>query len=142
MGYLSEKIAYIKGLCDGLDIEGEKTGRVLSAVIEALEEAAGEIEELSAHQRGIADRLEDVEDELDDMICGGDFTDIGDWDGEEEEYSFQCPDCGEMVYFDPEMLESDEEYIVCPNCKKKIELEFDCDEGIDCSDCGGCGDEE
>ena len=39
MGYLSEKVAYLKGLCDGMDISSEtKEGKLLGAIIEVLDD--------------------------------------------------------------------------------------------------------
>ena len=38
--------------------------------------------------------------------------------GDEEDDDFvelQCPECGETIYFDEDMLESGEE-LLCPNC--------------------------
>ncbi len=146
MANLSERIAYLKGLCDGLNINESKEGKVLKAVIDALGDVASEIANIAEVQQEMQLQVDDVEDavaDLEDEIYGDyDFDDIDDEDSDdwedEEEYSFCCPECGEMIYFDIDMLESDEEYIVCPNCNKKIELEFDCDLGVDCSD----GDDE
>ena len=41
-----------------------------------------------------------------------------DEDGDDEDDDFvelQCPECGETIYFDEDMLESGEE-LLCPNC--------------------------
>ena len=45
-------------------------------------------------------------------------VDDEDEDGDEEDDDFvelQCPECGETIYFDEDMLESGEE-LLCPNC--------------------------
>lgn len=141
MGSLSERVAYLKGLCDGLKINESDEGKVLKAVVDALEDVVTKVESISEQQHEMQFQIDDIEDALtcfeDEFYGGEDFDGDDDWD-DDEEYSFCCPECGEMVYVDVDMLESDEDYIVCPNCNKKIELEFDCDLGVDCSD----GDDE
>ena len=54
------------------------------------------------------DFAEDYDDELDG---GGDYFEI------------ECPNCGEDVMIDFDMIDDDSE-IVCPNCHEEIELEF------------------
>ncbi len=158
MGYLSEKVAYLKGLCDGLEVDkATKEGKILSAIIEVLDEMAVEVEEntfmldetqnqldevdealsdLEDEVDAISDDLSDIEDifdELEELEDDEDFDpeDYLDVDDEEdmweEEYSFECPKCGDLVYLDPSLLDGDESQIVCPNCKEPIALEFDCD---------------
>ena len=54
--------------------------------------------------------LNEDEDDYDD--------DEEDEDGDDEDDDFvelQCPECGETIYFDEDMLESGEE-LLCPNC--------------------------
>lgn len=159
MGYISEKVAYLKGLADGLELDKTtKEGKVLAAIIEVLDEMAVEVEETALVQEemqsqldevdealsdledevdAISDDLSDIEDifdeleELDDEdedFDPADYMDVDDEDEEwEEEYSFECPKCGDLVYIDPSLLEDSENQIVCPNCKEPIALEFDCD---------------
>ena len=44
-------------------------------------------------------------------LCCDDFDD--------DFVEVECPHCGETVYFDQDMLESDEE-LICPNCNKPV----------------------
>lgn len=145
MGYLSEKAAYLKGLADGLEIKNDtKEGKLLGAIIEVLDEIALEVDDMVIIQEDMQQQLDDVdndlseledayyelEDDLDDFEddfedSEDDLEEMEDWD---EEYSFECPKCGDMVYINPELIDDDVKYIVCPNCKEKIELEFDCED--------------
>ena len=158
MGYLSEKVAYLKGLSEGLEIKDDsKEGKLIAAIIDALGEIAGEVEDISLMQDEMQSQLDDVDevlsdledevdaisddlsdiedifDELEDMddddedFDPEDYLSYDDDDEWEEEYSFECPKCGDTVYVDPALLDSDEECIVCPNCNESIALEFDCD---------------
>ncbi len=142
MGYLSEKVAYLKGLCDGLELDGTtKEGKILSAIVEVLDEIAVEVDDMVIIQDDMQEQLDDVDedlasleddfyeldDELDDDFDDEDWDDMED-EELEEEYSFECPKCGDLIYFDPNLLDEDVESIVCPNCKEKIVLEFDSEE--------------
>ncbi|MCD8049692.1 MAG: hypothetical protein LUG52_08900 [Clostridia bacterium] len=151
MDNLSKKVAYLKGLAEGLDIKEGKEGKLLSAIIDVLNDMAAEIEDMSDYCDEVYNSISDLSDEvseIEDDLYGNDddfsFPDDDeddendDWLDDDSEYSFECPECGETIYIDLETLESDEEYIVCPNCKNKIELDFDSDCGID-PDCGSCG---
>ena len=142
MGYLSEKVAYLKGLSDGMEIKNDsKEGKLLSAIIETLEEMAAEVEDTILMQDEMQEQLDEVDEaladleeefyELDDDLDEDEDFDPDEilneaWD-DEEEYSFECPKCGDMVYFDISLLEDGEENLICPNCKEPIVLEFECD---------------
>ncbi|MBR5535698.1 MAG: hypothetical protein IKU60_03525 [Clostridia bacterium] len=144
MGYLSEKAAYLKGLAEGLDVGNDtKEGKLLNAIIEMLDEVALEVDDMVIIQEDMQEQLDvvdndlsdledafyeldedldDLDDEFDDDDLEEDFDE--EWD---EEYSFECPKCGDVVHFNPELIDDDVKFIVCPNCGTKIELEFDCD---------------
>ena len=138
MSKICETIAYIKGLAEGLQLDDStKEGKVLLAVIEALDDLAiasdmhdETIGDLIDGIGSINEDLSDLEDFVfdDDNIGGrGDDDDDGEIDElDDEEFvddfiELECPDCGDTVYFDPEMIEMDENPI-CPNCGGVIEL--------------------
>ena len=147
MGYLSEKAAYLKGLADGLEIDkSTKEGKLLSAIIETLDEMAMEVDDMVIIQEDMQEQLDDVDTALSDLeddyyALDDDLDDLDEFDDEledfdeediedeewEETYSFECPKCGDMIYIDLGLLDSEEEFVICPNCKERIELEFDCD---------------
>lgn len=122
MSKISEKVAYLDGLMEGLDLEDVKLKKLFTAVIDALDEIA---EEISDHEDAIAeideslDEVYDVMDDYDEILFGED-----DEDEEEEDDDFfevVCPNCGETVYFDEDMLDNPEG-LLCPNCNETIDL--------------------
>ncbi len=130
MSYLTEKIAYIQGLAEGLEIdETTKEGKLLLAIVEALADTADEICDIEDMQDEMQLQLDEVDEDLDALeeIFYGD-------DDEEDEFSVECPSCGDLIYLDEETLENCEDSIVCPNCNEKIDIEYDCD----CENCSGC----
>lgn len=140
---ITERIAYIKGLAEGLQLDKEtKEGKLFGAIIEALEDIALEVTDLTERVDMIDCDLADVEDYIDDLEevfdedpdFDDDFWD--DDDDEDEEgsvYEFECPNCHETVYFDESIFDEDEDFeLECPACHAKLEMdslfEFDEDE--------------
>ena len=106
---ISEKVAYLKGLAEGLALDTEsKEGKLIAAIIDVLDDMSGKFED-----------LEDDDDEYDE-----------DEDDDEEYFETTCPVCEEEIVFDEDTLESGE--IRCPNCGEK--LEFDLSDLADAED--------
>lgn len=125
---ISEKVAYLKGLAEGLALDTEsKEGKLIAAIIDVLDDMSGKFEDLE-------DELCDVEDGLDavsDDLCEVEeaLYELED-DDDEEYFETTCPVCEEEIVFDEDTLESGE--IRCPNCGEK--LEFDLSDLADAED--------
>lgn len=131
---ISEKVAYIQGLYDGLGLDGEKSGeaRILSELLDVMKEVGQQLEgmdtamdqfdeELDALGDSVAD-LEDAvfddEDEQDEFL--------GDLDGMDEDFfEIPCPTCGEDLVVDDEVLSAG--VVDCPACGGKFALSFEDD---------------
>lgn len=135
---ITEKVAYLKGLAEGMDLDTEKKeGKLLAAIIDVLEDIALELsdiedaqEELGEGLDAVSDDLEDVEnvvfDEWDDEDQEDDEYYYDDLDEDEECYATTCPTCEETIYFDESVLEDGE--VLCPNCGERLEFDL---EGLD-----------
>ena len=149
MGYLVERVAYLRGLAEGMKID-EKTneGKMITKILDVLEELSANFEDLSdevLENEARVDELEECFDELCEELdeecgCGCEdddddfFDELDDEDLEDLDfYEIVCPHCNEKVYFDEDMIDDS---LICPNCNEEIEIEFDCDCGCDC----GCED--
>ena len=109
----AEKVAYLKGLMEGMKYDKESDegklfaaiADILSDIVEDIEDVAGDLYDLGEDVDAISDDLGDVED----YLCGeGDWADDDDWDEDVLDLgSIQCPNCGEMMEF--EFDEDDEE---------------------------------
>ncbi|MBR7071152.1 MAG: hypothetical protein IKI29_03195 [Clostridia bacterium] len=145
---IAEKVAYLKGLTEGLDLDAEsKEGKLFAAIIDVLDEMAIEIEDIETACDDMSDQIDAVdedlaaveeilydEDEEDDDCC--DCCDCDD----DAVYEIECPECHDIIYLDDEMIEDGS--ILCPNCKTELEFDFDdCDDDCDCG-CGCKDDEE
>ena len=148
---LNERASYIKGLCDGMEIDKtSKEGKVIAALCELVSNMAVAIEELEEEVCDLRDYIEeidedlaDVEDFLDEEIDEDDLYDDDDEDeddddfycdgvcegcdgcDDEEFFEIVCPSCGETVCFDQEL---DPENLTCPACGEKFGCIIDEDE--------------
>lgn len=140
----SEKVAYLKGLAEGLGFDKEsKEGRILDAILDILVDVAHDIEDLedNAYELGeaidqVSDDLSDIEDivyDLDDEddededddegCCGSCCCDEDDEDDGEEPvfYEVTCPACENTITIDEDVLNLGS--IECPNCGETLEFE-------------------
>ena len=143
---ICEKIAYIKGLAEGLGLDEEtKEGKILAAIIDLLGDITEEICEIEDGCDELMEQIDAVDEDLssleeiiyeddEDCDCDCDCDDC-DCDCEDEVYEIECPACNDVIYLDADMLE--EEGMTCPNCGTELEFDFD---GCDC-DCDCCADE-
>ena len=140
---ISEKVAYLKGLADGLDLDTEKSkeGKLISVIIDILEDVGFAVEDLEV-ERGSPDRRrwspwprtsadvetalfdEDDEDEDDTL----DLSDLGD-----DFFEIECPSCGEDIVIDESVLDIGE--VTCPNCGDRFSMDLveepETDDGAD-----------
>ena len=118
---VSEKVAYLKGLMEGLKIDTESdSGKMFKAIIDVLDEVALEIEDLTDEVMEVGDGLDVVSDDLADieeMVYDEDEDD----DEDEPVYMTTCPECEEEIYFDEDYLQDG--VVVCPNCGAKLEFD-------------------
>lgn len=137
---ICEKIAYIKGLAEGLSLDDTtKEGKILLAIIDLLDDITEEIcdiedgcDELMEQIDAVDEDLSSLEEIIYDEDCDCDCDDC-DCDCDDEVYEIECPACNDIIYLDAEMLE--EEGMTCPNCGTELEFDFDCDCCEDCCDC-------
>ena len=131
---ITEKVAYLKGLAEGMELNTEKKeGKLLAAIIDVLDDVALELADMRDLQMELEDGLdavsvdlEDVEDIVYDCDCDFDCDDC-DCDCEDEEdydedcYATTCPNCEETIYFDESILADGK--VLCPNCGEKLEFD-------------------
>jgi len=131
-----EKVAYLKGLAEGMELNTEKKeGKLLSAIIDVLEDIALDLEDLWDNTMELTEGLDVVSEDLEDVedIVYDEFEEDYDEDEEDEYYEDEldededcyattCPTCEEEIFFDESILEDGE--VVCPNCGEKLEFDL------------------
>ena len=121
---ISEKVAYLKGLAEGLDLDVEKSkeGKLISVMIGILEEMAMSIEDLEENDLDLGEEIDVLSDDLADVeevVFGEDFDEDED---EDDYFEVECPNCEEPLIIDDEVLA--EGVIQCPNCEEKFSLDL------------------
>ena len=122
---ISEKVAYLKGLAEGLDLDTQKSkeGKLISVMIGILEEVALSIEDLDENALALGEEIDALSDDLADVesIVYEDEDEAEDED-DEDFFEVECPTCEEPLVIDDEALT--EGVIVCPNCETKFALDL------------------
>ncbi len=134
---VTEKVAYLKGLAEGMKMDDSTNeGKLLLAIIDTLDDIALTVSDMEDSMAELAAQVDEIDDDLgaveEDLYCDDDDCDCDDDD--EALYEVECPKCGDIICLDEDML--DEGEIDCPNCGEK--LEFDFEDGCDC----GCHHDE
>ena len=136
---VTEKVAYLKGLAEGLGIEeNTKEGKLFKAVMDVLSDLAVRVEDLEDSTAELTEQGDAIDEDLDALE--GDFYDEDECDcccddeDDEEYYDISCPNCDEEFCVDEETLL--EGGIECPNCGEHLEFDIECcdddDDGCDC----------
>ena len=122
---ISEKVAYLKGLAEGLAIDTEKSkeGKLISVMIGILEEIGLSIEDLEENALALGEEIDVLSDDLADVesvVFDEDENDEEDYD--DDWFEVECPTCEEPLIIDDEALA--EGFIQCPNCQSKFSLDL------------------
>ena len=150
---IGEKVAYLKGLAEGLEISSDsKNGKIIKGILDVLEDIAGAVEFLESENENLNDYLSELdedlgaleedyekarekpslkeknwlEDYLYDEEDDEDDDEFDEEDYEDEEYDDEFVD-----EFDDEDESEENELldrvleIKCPHCKKRVFIETD-----------------
>ncbi|HEZ7986160.1 MAG TPA: hypothetical protein RWO09_04405 [Ruminococcus sp.] len=137
---LTEKMSYLQGLLDGLELDtATKEGKALIQMSEVMHELVLYVEDLQSQVDELTElcdildedlgAVEDdfYDDEFDETDDDEDDEDDEDWDDDDFEddelYEVTCPSCGDTILLDEGMLE--EGTLNCPNCNELLEFDVD-----------------
>lgn len=136
---ISEKVAYLKGLAEGLNLDTEKSkeGKLISVMIGILEEVGLSLEDLDKNAAALGEELDAVSDDLADVeeIVYGEDEDEDDacgcGCGNDDFFEVECPNCGADLQIDDSVLKAGS--VECPNCGEKFAIDLsDEDDGCSC----------
>ena len=137
---LTEKTAYIKGLCEGLEFDKKDSAeaKIIKALLDLCSDMAEELSELEADVEDLFDYCEELDEDLgdveevlldedececdcdcDECDCDCDDCDCDcDCDFCDDDYfEIVCPSCGETVCFDESVNAED---LACPACGSEL----------------------
>lgn len=125
MSNLTDRVAYLKGLAEGMEIETEsKTGKLLTAVIDVLGDFAEAIQQLAEDHQELDEYVESIDDdlaEIEEALFDDDDDDDEDDDDDDDDdlIECECPHCENTIFFDAEAFDLSDNHI-CPNCGKPL----------------------
>ena len=125
---ISEKVAYLKGLAEGLDLDTEKSkeGKLISVMIGILEELAMSVEDLEENALNLGEEIDVLSDDLSDVEEVV-FDEEEDYD--DDWFEVECPTCGADILVDDASLADGE--VECPSCGTRYAMELTDDEEED-----------
>lgn len=129
---ISEKVAYIQGLFDGMGLDKEDSGqaRILSEILDVLKEVGEELDRADATLDEFGEEIDAISDDLADVeeaVFGAGEEEDGEDSLEDEDFfEVACPNCGQELVIDDNVLEAGS--IDCPACGQKFALSFDDEE--------------
>jgi hypothetical protein len=143
MGHLTDKVAYLKGLAEGMKLsEDTNEHKLMLKMLEALQAFALEIEELREDHDELDEYVESMDEDLsdledyvfdddeDDAFCDGCFDQDDDDDDDDDLVEYECPHCGCETQFDLTTFDFEDDYL-CPECQQPFFSEDDDDNSDD-----------
>lgn len=132
-----EKLAYLKGLVEGLNLNDEKKDtKVIKYLMELLEDIVFDMENLEDGFEEFQQQLDEVDEDLgaiekdlyeaDDCGCNhGNKVENKSSKKPKDElyYEVTCPTCGDTICLDEDLINVGE--MECPNCGEKLEFDLD-----------------
>ncbi len=134
----SEKVAYLKGLMEGMKLDTETNeGKLLTVIADILADMAEDMEDMASDLFDLGEDVDAISDDLSDVedyLCDEDWDEDEDEEEEDEEddeeepmfFEVTCPTCEKTITVDEDVLALGS--IQCPNCGEMMEFEFDEDE--------------
>ena len=129
---LTERIAYIRGLADGLKLdENRDEVKVIKAMIDLLEDMAYDVAEMEDVVDEVCNQVDEIDEDLADVeenVYGDDYgyasydTDTDEFSDDEAYYEVTCPVCDKTTIVDEDALI--EGGLDCPYCGAEIEFDF------------------
>ena len=121
---ISEKVAYLKGLAEGLDLDTVKSkeGKLISVMIGILEELAMSVEDLEQNTVNLGEEIDVLSDDLADVeeVVFDEDEDEADYD--DDWFEVECPSCGAEIDIDASILEAGT--VECPSCGDKFAIDL------------------
>lgn len=112
---ISERVSYLQGLSEGLNItEGSPQGKIISGILNVLNEIADEITGIQKNFEEMRDYIESVDDDLLDLeenVLDDNYMEV------------ECRNCGEQLYIESDIMDDEDVIeVTCPRCNEVISI--------------------
>ena len=146
---MMEKAMYLKGLCDGVELDKTtKEGKLIAALLDMVTEMAAEMDDMQDEICELHDYCEELDEDLGDVEEVLLDLDDEDYEDDEDDDDFECDgdcagcdfDCG-FDEDDDDFFEDEDEdeffEVICPACGDVINFDSTIDpENLRCPNCG------
>ena len=130
----SEKVAYLKGLAEGMGVQEDVgQGKLFKVIIDVLEDLALDLADTKDSLVDLTDSVEELNEDLAELedefydspcsCCGEDDEDYDEDEDDEDDllfYSVECPGCGFKLTVDEDTLDGGS--FECPECGEVIDF--------------------
>lgn len=141
MSKMGEKVAYLKGLAEGLGVNAEtEQGKLMLAMIDTLSAFAEQIEDNEDELEELKEYVEEIDNDvcdLEEAIFSEEDEEFFDEEDDEDDddddedgdglIEYECPHCGTVIFFDEEAFDMEEKHL-CPSCGRMVFEEDEEDE--------------
>mgnify|MGYP000849568746 FL=1 len=111
---ISEKVSYLQGLSEGLNIsDGNPQGKIISGILGVLDDVSGILVDMRSEFNIVKDYIESIDDDL--------FELEENFKQDKDVIELRCDNCGEELCFDADLIEDDDVIeIICPRCNEVV----------------------
>ncbi len=133
---ISEKVAYIKGISELVNIEDPAKRKLIDAIVDVLGDIAKTVSDLQDETEYLDSYIEEIDEDLgavEELLIDDEDED------DEDECDYDCDNCDRCVDCDEEDCErfADCAEVVCPSCGENVYIDDTMDlEKINCPSCG------
>ena len=111
---INEKVSYLKGLCEGLNVsDGNPQGKIITGILGVLDDISGILVDMRSEFSIVKEYIESIDDDL--------FELEENFKQDKNIVELTCDNCGEELCFDADLVEDDDVIeIICPRCNEVV----------------------
>lgn len=111
---ISEKVSYLQGLSEGLNIsDGNPQGKIITGILGVLDDISGMLTDMRSEFNTVREYIESIDDDL--------FELEENFKKDQDVIEVKCDNCGEELVFDADLLEDEDVIeIICPRCNEVV----------------------
>jgi hypothetical protein len=111
---INEKVSYLQGLCEGLNVsDGNPQGKIITGILGVLDDISGILVDMRSEFSIVKEYIESIDDDL--------FELEENFKQDKNIVELTCDNCGEELCFDADLVEDDDVIeIICPRCNEVV----------------------
>ena len=129
MSKLTDKIAYLQGMAEGMKLDADKdANKLILGILDVMGDLGAGFEGLAEAHGELSDYVDSIDEDLADLeavMYDEDDEELYEDDDEDEDDDmegillYECPHCHQTIELDPEELDLEEDH-PCPSCGREL----------------------